>query len=600
MPQPTIPLAGRYRFERRLVAHAGAERWLAFDSKTNTEVLAVVLDVQQAAAIERCVGVQHVHLAAVLEIVSKPEPEALPPGAAPTAQIAVVEYVPGLTLNRAIEKGKIQPFKAVVWFTRLVDALETLHSHGGVHEAISPRSIVIEPSGRPIAPVFTQLAMPAIGAFASPERLRGGFPTPADDVWSLHATLYAAITGVPPYLSGRREDILARIGRGKPMPLNELGVEEPELMRLLEAGLDPDRRTRVSELEELKKALDCFDRGAPLPERYRMPAVPRVKMDSRAGDGALPPVDDDGVVFDESTLPADPAATELDGTEPDGDAARLEPPPAPAAPGPPLAPPPAPAAPIPVRAARPPAPATSSNRTLIAGGAALAVVAAGGAVWWFSGTAPEHGLDAEHPSSASAAAPAARSSAPARSGPDDDRNACVASYFSDGTFDENTQFAFVCESDAIFDVSRRLYTLLRSHDPLVDGGAKDPGNGALVIRGEREAKNSPLGWYELAATAIIRQGCCKGATPPTLPKTEGWCPQLDDRVRILAEQSTTPADLSPFAKKFDDAVACLFATHTKHPYPWTAPPSDGDRSGFQQFLTHVAITDAKRSSLKRR
>jgi hypothetical protein len=409
--------------------------------------------------------------------------------------------------------------------------------------------------------------------------------------------LYAAITGVPPYLGGARNDILARITRGKPMPLSDLGVDEPALQRLLDAGLDPDRRTRVSDLGDLKKALDCFDRGVPLPERYVAPAVPRLRMESRPGTETVPELDD-GIVFDEASLPADPSAAEAD-PEP------IEPAAPTPDPRPPIASPVVPQAPRAVapviQVARPvPPPKSRPPIVAIAAGVLGVAVLAGGFVWWRTTSAPGATPAAVVPTTSSTEPVAAESAAPVRARPRDDRDACIASYFADNTFDENTKFAFVCASDALADVSRELYALLRAHDPLADE-TKDAGarNGALVIRGEREAKNPDLGWYELAATAIIRQGCCKGASPPTLPKTEGWCPQLDDRVRVLAEQSTTPADLAPFAKKFDEAASCLFATHTKHTYAWTAPPSDADRTSFQLFLSHAAITDAKRSSLMR-
>jgi hypothetical protein len=109
-----------------------------------------------------------------------------------------------------------------------------------------------------------------------------------------------------------------------------------------------------------------------------------------------------------------------------------------------------------------------------------------------------------------------------------------------------------------------------------------------------------LGWYEILATAVIRKGCCPSAAPVTLPATTGWCEQLQDVVRDLAEDSARSGDLAPRLKRFDKAVECLFANKVQRPYPYKKTPVvDQNKKALQSFLSRAAMSDAKRRSLGR-
>jgi hypothetical protein len=115
-----------------------------------------------------------------------------------------------------------------------------------------------------------------------------------------------------------------------------------------------------------------------------------------------------------------------------------------------------------------------------------------------------------------------------------------------------------------------------------------------VLKVDVGVKGSGLDWYELPATAIIRRHCCAAATPLTLPETVGWCEQLQSAVRRMAEDSSKSVDLAPAARDFDKAVNCLFANKIARPYTYEKPPSDANRSVFQQFLGRAAVSDARR------
>jgi hypothetical protein len=117
-----------------------------------------------------------------------------------------------------------------------------------------------------------------------------------------------------------------------------------------------------------------------------------------------------------------------------------------------------------------------------------------------------------------------------------------------------------------------------------------------VVRSGATTRGWQLGWYELVASAIVRQNCCREAAPIRLPETSGWCQQLQGVVRRIASDSAKVGDISPGVRSFDDAVNCLVAQGKPTAYPYKAVPSALQKAAFQQFLKHAAEADAKRSS----
>ena len=154
MPDPRLPLAGRFSFAGLLRTSQGPRRWLATENETGRRFVAVATEAGRLATLESAKGVKHRHLASIVEVVRDIDPQALPEGVViPTAGgVAVAEYLPGATLRNQVEAGAVNPAKAVAWTLRLAESVQALHQAGGVHGAISLRSIVAEPEGRKIAP----------------------------------------------------------------------------------------------------------------------------------------------------------------------------------------------------------------------------------------------------------------------------------------------------------------------------------------------------------------------------------------------------------------------------------------------------------------
>ncbi len=124
----------------------------------------------------------------------------------------VMELVPARSLERILaEDGPLPPHQAADVGVRLLGALATAHAAGILHRDVKPSNVLLGTDGRAVLTDFgiatregdstlTQVGM-VMGTpgFTAPERIRGEPATPASDLWSLGATLYAAVDGHGPF-----------------------------------------------------------------------------------------------------------------------------------------------------------------------------------------------------------------------------------------------------------------------------------------------------------------------------------------------------------------------------------------------------------------
>ncbi|HXK20706.1 MAG TPA: hypothetical protein VNG33_23005 [Polyangiaceae bacterium] len=633
MPDPRLPLAGRFAFAGLLRVSQGPRRWLATESDSGRRVIAVATEAGRLATLESAKGVKHRNLASVVDVVRDVDPQALPEGVIiPTAGgVAIAEYIPGTTLKSQLETAPVNAAKAVAWTLRLAESVQALHQAGGVHGAISTRSVVAEPEARKIAPVLSQLLAQPVGAFCPPERLRGAVETSADDVWALHAVLFAMLTREAPFKGGARDVLLKSMLSGRPKALSAFGIDEPVLDEILVRGLVGEKRLRVTDLPELVQTLDGWERNPKVmpPKRTAMPRPASRGLADIVGGGALGSSRDDGVVIDDDLLPDD------EGTE-----LREVAPPLGALPEAALAAPPVAAAGLAL------APGANALATPVAApgavgsgsgvAAAVAGAAAAGAgkprrvsinpfekkraIWPLLGVAallggggvylavapdpappkPAPDVTVATPAPAATTAKSVKKHASVA----EERDACVVAYFPDGAFTGTPNFEFVCSDKDFREIATSLNQLVAVPSTTGGGaaGAATGGSGAapaaasadVLKGGEGGGKGSGLDWYELPATAIIRRHCCVAAAPLTLPESAGWCEQLQSAVRRVADDSSKAVDLAPAARDFDKAVNCLFANKIARPYAYDKAPSEANRAAFQQFLGRAAVSDARR------
>ncbi|CAG9322911.1 unnamed protein product [Blepharisma stoltei] len=133
----------------------------------------------------------------------------------------VTEYCRGGDLIDKINANNgIQENDAVVYMKQIVSAVKYCHSKGIVHRDLKPENILITKD--PIIKVidfgnavhFTkgEVMQKCVGtpAYMAPELIKGKYDEKCD-VWSLGITLYAMLSGSPPFVLSNEQEIYNRI-----------------------------------------------------------------------------------------------------------------------------------------------------------------------------------------------------------------------------------------------------------------------------------------------------------------------------------------------------------------------------------------------------
>lgn len=190
-------------------------------------------------------------------------------------QFLVMEYITGEDLSLMMEKkGGAFPLKDVLnWADQLLDALDYLHTQEMpvIHRDIKPQNLKLTPRGQIILldfglakgnPTDAQHQTAAKSVFgysrnyASLEQMQGTGTDPRSDLYSLGATLYHLLTGVPPV------DALTRamqVLNGNPDPLksaHEIHDQVPaEVSQILNQALSLNANFRPSSAVAMRTML---------------------------------------------------------------------------------------------------------------------------------------------------------------------------------------------------------------------------------------------------------------------------------------------------------------------------------------------------------
>jgi eukaryotic-like serine/threonine-protein kinase len=184
----------------------------------------------------------------------------------------VMRLVKAPSLARIIEEnGPCEPGQAAWIGLQVLGALRAAHKQGITHRDVKPSNVLVDGEHAVLtdfgiatiageATLTTPDKLVGAPSYIAPERVRGVVATAASDLWSLGATLYAAVEGRPPHMREGLIALLTAVVIDEPDPPVNAGALGPVLEALL--CKEPAQRPNAAQAESLlRHVLRLTDRG---------------------------------------------------------------------------------------------------------------------------------------------------------------------------------------------------------------------------------------------------------------------------------------------------------------------------------------------------
>ncbi|MGY1840872.1 serine/threonine-protein kinase [Modestobacter sp. SYSU DS0985] len=330
MTAPGSRVAGRYLLRARLGGGSMGAVWLARDELLGRDVAVKQVLIPAGSDPEATAGhreaamregriaarLTHPHAVAVYDMVDD--------GGTPWL---VMEYLPSRSLAQVLHASGTLPVTQVAQIgAQVADALAAVHAAGVVHRDVKPGNVLIGEGERSeglvkitdfgISRATGDVSLTQTGvvkgtpAYLAPEVARGQEPNEASDVFSLGATLYACLEGIPPFgMTENPLEMLHRVAGGDFSRPRHAGALGRPLMRMLNS--DPRKRPSMTQArDQLARLVAGKDGDVTEVLAARTPLPPTI-ADLRA-------VDDDGrplpAPVGSPAPPISPAASSTPGT----------------------------------------------------------------------------------------------------------------------------------------------------------------------------------------------------------------------------------------------------------------------------------------------
>lgn len=204
----------------------------------------------------------------------------------------LLDYAPNGSAQDLIRIRPVPQERATQMVLMLADALHTAHRRGIIHRDVKPSNVLFDAHGMPLLADFgicADLYRPMLltghsPLWSAPEVLAGlSGGTDRSDVYSLGATLFALLTGMPPCLQDIQHEPRECPSRprepiGTPVPHDGIS---PAMRRVLRKALCQHPDDRYGSMAEFAEALN----GLHEPAHARLSAKRRNGTDNRMPNG---------------------------------------------------------------------------------------------------------------------------------------------------------------------------------------------------------------------------------------------------------------------------------------------------------------------------
>ncbi|MEO8903062.1 MAG: hypothetical protein ABI488_13390 [Polyangiaceae bacterium] len=155
----------------------------------------------------------------------------------------------------------------------------------------------------------------------------------------------------------------------------------------------------------------------------------------------------------------------------------------------------------------------------------------------------------------------------------DKTGSCVAGYLPKGTFDKAPDMSWVCDESDPRNGAEKLRVSVVS-------GAKGNTTEAMKIFAR-------IGWYDMAAYAVVRAGCCESAKPLSLPPPSPTCPPMAEALRDIASAVVASRAYDEPLKTYTAAIHCEINAGKGGTLRHAARPAGGEDSAFGELVHAV-------------
>ncbi len=183
-----------------------------------------------------------------------------------TGRYMVMEWVDGKLLRNVInEQKKFPPERAIKIVSRVLDALEYIHTHGVVHRDLKPENIMLDADDNiklidfGIAGMegarrltFAKLSQ-VMGTpdYISPEQVKGKRGDGRSDIYAMGIMLYEMLTGTTPFKGPNAFAIMNERLLNNPVPPREVEPSiTPELQEIIYRAIERDPKNRYAHARE--------------------------------------------------------------------------------------------------------------------------------------------------------------------------------------------------------------------------------------------------------------------------------------------------------------------------------------------------------------
>jgi len=150
---------------------------------------------------------------------------------------------------------------------------------------------------------------------------------------------------------------------------------------------------------------------------------------------------------------------------------------------------------------------------------------------------------------------------------------CVSGYLPKGTFDKAPNMSWVCDESDPRTGAEKLRVAV------INGGKGNVTDAMKIF--------ARIGWYDMAAFAVVRAGCCETAKALALPAPSTGCTPMDESLREIGSSVVASRSYEEPMKAYTAAIHCELNAGKGGALRHSTRPAGGEDSAFTELVHAV-------------